>query len=92
MWECLHSLRWSLNRSTQPKPGEPSACGHCAASVIFTDELTLRALDWPDSCLSRMRRKGIWWQPGQSCWHASERRDDNSLFANVSVRALPSNF
>lgn len=38
MWqcpECLHSLRWSLNRSTQPKPGEPSICGWCAAFVIF---------------------------------------------------------
>ena len=54
MWhcpECAHSLRWSLNRSTQPKPGEPSICGHCAAFVIFTDDLTLRAMDWPDWCI-----------------------------------------
>jgi len=54
MWqcpECAHSLRWSLNRSTKPKPGEPSICGHCAAFVIFTDDLTLRAMDWPDWCV-----------------------------------------
>jgi hypothetical protein len=46
-----HALRWSLHRSTQLKPGEPSICGHCAAFVIFTEELELRALDWPDWCL-----------------------------------------
>jgi hypothetical protein len=54
MWhcpECAHSLRWSHNRSTQPKPGEASICGHCAAFVIFTDEMTLRAMDWPDWCM-----------------------------------------
>ena len=55
--ECDHSLRWSLNRYTKPKPGEPSICGHCAAFVIFTDELTLRALDWPDWCLLTHAKK-----------------------------------
>jgi hypothetical protein len=49
--ECSHALRWSLHRSTQPRPGEPSICGHCAALVIFTDELELRAMDRPDWCL-----------------------------------------
>lgn len=55
--ECGHSLRWSLNRSTQPKPGEPSICGHCAAFVVFTDELKLRQLDWPDRCLLTHAKK-----------------------------------
>jgi hypothetical protein len=50
-------MRWSLHRSTKPKPGEPSICGHCAAFVIFTDELTLRALDWPDWCLLTHAKK-----------------------------------
>jgi hypothetical protein len=58
--ECEHSLRWSLNRSTQPKPGEPSICGYCAAFVIFTDELELRAMDWPDWCmLSHAKKKNL---------------------------------
>jgi hypothetical protein len=51
MWqcpECPRSLRWSLNKLTQPKPGEPSICGWCAAFVIFTDDLALRALDRQD--------------------------------------------
>lgn len=49
--ECGRSLDWSVNRSTQPKPGEPSVCGHCAAIVTFTEEMTLRLLEWPDWCL-----------------------------------------
>jgi hypothetical protein len=49
--ECGRSLHWSVNRSTQPKSGEPSICGHCAGFVIFTDEMTLRRMDWPDWCL-----------------------------------------
>ena len=60
MWqcpECGHSLRWSLNRSTQPRPSEPSICGHCATFVIFTDELTLRTFDWPDWCLLTHTKK-----------------------------------
>lgn len=58
--ECGHALRWSLHRSTQPTPGEPSICGHCAAIVIFTDELTLRLLDWPDWCmLTHTKKKNL---------------------------------
>jgi hypothetical protein len=58
--ECGHALRWSLNRSTKPKPGEPSICGHCAAFVIFTDELSLRALDWPDwGMLTQAKKKNL---------------------------------
>jgi hypothetical protein len=49
--------RCFLNRYTQPKPGEPSICGHCAALVIFTDELRLRALDWPEWCLLTHAKK-----------------------------------
>jgi hypothetical protein len=55
--ECGHSLSWSLNRSTQPKPGEPSICGHCAAFVILTDDLTLRGMDWPDWCMLTHAKK-----------------------------------
>jgi hypothetical protein len=55
--ECGHSLNWSLNRSIQPKPGEPSICGHCAALVTFTDEMTLRPLDWPDWCMLTHAKK-----------------------------------
>jgi hypothetical protein len=54
MWECPecgHSLRWSVNRSTRPKSGEASVCGYCAAMVIFTDDMELRLLDWPDWCM-----------------------------------------
>jgi hypothetical protein len=40
-----------------PKPGEPSICGHCAAFVIFTDELELRVMDWPDWCLLTHAKK-----------------------------------
>jgi hypothetical protein len=55
--ECRRSLNWSLHRSTQPRPGEPSICGHCAAFVIFTDELKLRAMDWPAWCLLTHAKK-----------------------------------
>jgi len=55
--ECAHSLRWSVNRSTEPKPGEPSICGWCAVFVVFTDEMTPRAMDWPDWCLLTHAKK-----------------------------------
>jgi hypothetical protein len=43
-----------------PRPGEPSICGHCGAFVIFTDDMALRALDWPDWCmLSHVRKKNL---------------------------------
>jgi hypothetical protein len=43
--------RQSLPMLTKLKPGEPSICDRCSAFVIFTDELMLRQLDWPDWCL-----------------------------------------
>ena len=46
--KCGRLLNWSLHRSTQPRPREPRICGHCAAFVIFTADLELRAMDWPD--------------------------------------------
>jgi phage terminase large subunit GpA-like protein len=39
--ECGHSLRWSLHRSTQPRPGEPSVCGHlsCVRDLHGRDDV-----------------------------------------------------
>ena len=37
--------------------GEPSTCGWCGGFVIFTDELTLRQMDWPDWCLLTYTKK-----------------------------------
>src|ERR1700683_5061087 len=49
--ECGCSLQWFLVRLCNPRPGEPSVCGHCGALTILTGDLRLRRLDWPDWCL-----------------------------------------
>jgi hypothetical protein len=65
--ECRHSLRWSLNRLTQPKPGEPSLtvsiarCGRHVKNPEFLPGCTRRALENP--------------QPDRlSCWCLTSER------------------
>lgn len=58
--ECGRLFRWSVGRSVKPKPGEASVCGWCGALMIFTDNLTLRQLDWPDWCqLSHTQKRSL---------------------------------
>jgi hypothetical protein len=47
--ECGHLLYGSVGTlSPEPEPGEPSVCGWCGALTIFTNDLTLRLLDYAD--------------------------------------------
>jgi hypothetical protein len=59
--ECGRSLYGSVGTSSvEPRPGEPSVCGWCGALTIFTDELKLRSLEYPDwRSLSRMTKESL---------------------------------
>lgn len=50
---CAGPLTDRLRRSR----ARLSICGHCGAFVIFTDDLRLRQLDWPDWCMLTHAKK-----------------------------------